>query len=180
MAPTRASYVSSTARVTTTARPSVPLAQRPVVARLTPATPVNRRVPQYTNDSKPFVEQSNHTNQTTATPNHPNETNTQGNQNNGFRPFTPPNQNNPNPPKNLNQNANTNNKNTTGEDNRPPAQNEVRPAVRYSAPVKAKDENYDVHPPLNTQKPPAPKPEEKPKPQPKPDKPHEDKPHSRG
>jgi hypothetical protein len=180
MAPTRASYVSSTARVTTTARPSVPLAQRPVVARLTPATPVNRRVPQYTNDSKPFVEQSNHTNQTTATPNHPNETNTQGNQNNGFRPFTPPNQNNPNQPKNLNQNTNTNNKNTTGEDNRPPAQNEVRPAVRYSAPVKAKDENYDVHPPLNTQKPPAPKPEEKPKPQPKPDKPHEDKPHSRG
>jgi hypothetical protein len=162
MAPTRASYVSATARVTT-AKPSVPLAQRPVVARLTPATPVNRRVPRYTNDSKPFVEQPNRTNQTTAAPNHTNETNTQGNQNNGFRPFTSPNQN----------------QSVNGQDNRPPAQNEVRPAVRYSAPVKAKDENYDVHPPLN-QKPPAPKPEEKPKPQPKPEKPHEDKPHSRG
>ena len=182
MAPTRASYISSTARVTT-AKPSVPLAQRPVVARLTPATPVNRRTPQYTNESKPFVQQPNHTNQTTAEPNRvyqttqpnrANDTTTQGNEsNNGFRPFTPANQNAQNEPKNQNQNANTNNKNMNGEDNRPPAQNEVRPAVRYSAPVKAKDENYDVHPPLN-QKPPAPKPEEKPKPEskPKPDKPH--------
>jgi hypothetical protein len=187
MTPTRGSYVSSTARVTT-ARPSVPLAQRPVVARLTPATPVNRRTPQFTNDSKVFTQSPNRTNQTptepvrtnqpNVEPNHPNGTNTQGNEsNNGFRPFTPPNQNNPNVPKNQNQNVNRNNENTNGENNRPPAENESRPAVKYSAPVKAKDENYDVHPPLN-QKPPQPKPEPKPAPPPKADKPHPDKPHS--
>jgi hypothetical protein len=175
MAPTRASYVSSTARVTT-AKPSVPLAQRPVVARLTPATPVNRRIPQYTNDSKQFSQpparinqttpEPNRVYQTTPQPNRTNENTTQSNEsNNGFRPFTPANQN-----------------------NRPPGENEVKPAevkppVKYSAPVKAKDENYDVHPPLN-QKPPQPKPQPKPEPKPAPppkaDKPHEDKPHSRG
>jgi len=171
MAPTRASYVSSTARVTT-AKPSVPLAQRPVVARLTPATPVNRRIPQYTNDSKQFSQpparinqttpEPNRVYQTTPQPNRTNENTTQSNEsNNGFRPFTPANQN-----------------------NRPPGENEVKPAevkppVKYSAPIKAKDENYDVHPPLN-QKPSQPKPEPKPAPPPKADKPHEDKPHSRG
>jgi hypothetical protein len=202
MAPTRASYISSTARVTT-AKPSVPLAQRPVVARLTPATPVNRRTPQYTNDSKTFAQPSNRTNQTMAEPNRANPTpaqpnrtngaNAQGNEsNNGFRPFTPANTNNQNEPKNQNQNVNRNetnqninnvtrnNENITRENTRPPVENEVKPPVRYSPPVKARDENYDVHPPLN-QKPPQPKPEEKPKPQPKPQpKPHDEKPHSRG
>lgn len=172
LAPTRASYVSSTAKVTT-AKPSVPLSQRPVVARLAPATPVNRRTPQYTNESRPFNQPLNRTTQPNQEPNQPAKPATEP-ANNGFRPFTPPSTNNPNEPKaqdlNRNQpnNQNRNNENLNRDNNRPP--------VTYSPPVKAKDENYDVHPPLNQK--PAPKPAPKPEPKPKTEKPHEEKPHS--
>ena len=54
LAPTRSSYVSSTARPVS-ARPAVPFTQRPVVARLNPAASLNREQPaQFTNDTKPF------------------------------------------------------------------------------------------------------------------------------
>jgi hypothetical protein len=154
LAPTRASYVSATARVST-ARPPVPFSQRSVVAKLPPPSrPANMRTPTYTNESAPFNRE-----------NHPNQTQNRGGQqpnqpaNNGFRPFTPPNQN-------TNQNANRGVQNPPNAGNRPP--------VRFAPPVKAKDENYDVHPPLNRKPEAQPKQESKPKSEPKPksDKPH--------
>ena len=53
LAPTRASYVSATARVAT-AKPSYSFAERPVVARLNPAVETQRRTPEFTNDSREF------------------------------------------------------------------------------------------------------------------------------
>lgn len=149
IAPTRASYVSSTARMSN-AKPAVPLSQRPVVANLSPATP---RV--YTNESSEFNRPQN-ANEGQKSPNPPN--------NNGFRPFTPPNNAQQNTHANTNQNVNAN-------------QNNNRPAVHFTPPVKAKDENYDVHPPLN-QKKSEPKPESKPKSESKPPK-SDSKPHGR-
>jgi hypothetical protein len=137
LAPTRASYVSATAKVAS-ARPPVPFSQRPVVAKLPPPSrPANMRTPTYTNESAPF-------NRGGQQPNRP--------ANNGFRPFTPPNQN-------TNQNANRDVQNRPNPENRPP--------VRFAPPVKAKDENYDVHPPLNRKSEEPPKKESKPKPEPK-------------
>jgi hypothetical protein len=141
LAPTRASYVSATARVST-ARPPVPLSERPVVAKLPPPSrPANMRTPAYTNDSAPF--------------NQGNRGGAQVNRgsNNGFRPFTPPN-------RNTSQNSNGN------VQNRPNTQSQ--PPVRFAPPVKAKDENYDVHPPLNHKAESQPKQESKPKSEPKP------------
>ena len=56
IAPTRASYVSATARVST-ARPAVPFAQRAVVARLNPAAPVDRRAPVPSNVNRGAAQQ---------------------------------------------------------------------------------------------------------------------------
>jgi hypothetical protein len=160
LAPTRASYVSATARVST-ARPAVPLSQRPVVAKLPPAAP---RV--YTNDTRPFNQPTNRGN----------EGQNQTNSNNGFRPFTPPTKVGTPPNDHANQNA-------YGNEGNRPAENlnrdNNRPPVRFTPPVKAKDENYDVHPPLNQK--PAAQPKSEPKPQPKPEskaKPEKDKSHS--
>ena len=199
IAPTRASYVAATAKVST-AHPAVPLSQRPVVARLTPAAPAKVRPPEYTNESHPFNESTNRpnqpneeTNRAVQQPNRTNEGNNGSQPNNGYRPFTPPNQNNNqnnrnenNPALNRNENnpsannENRNNENASrNENNRPPAENQVRPPVRYTPPVKAKDENYDVHPPLN-QRPPQPPPKQEAKPQPKTEsKPKPDKPHGK-
>jgi len=169
-APTRTSYVSATAKVST-ARPAVPLSQRPVVARLTPAAPAKVRTPQYTNDSHPFND-SKPVNESKPANNSDGSNN---GSNNGFRPFTPANQNNANQNErnnaNPNVNRNENNPNVNNE-NKPPAEND-RPAVKFTPPVKAKDENYDVHPPLN-QKPPKQesKPEKSESKPAKPEKPH--------
>ncbi len=165
LAPTRASYVSATAKVST-ARPQVPLAQRPVVAKLPPPTRVpNARM--YTNDSAPFNR---------GNPSNVNQGQTRGGQSNGaspnsgFRPFTPPNQNanrnGQNPP---NGNGNRGENNAPNNQNRA-YQNQNRPPVRFAPPVKAKDENYDVHPPLNHNAPAksAPKPKSEPKSESKP------------
>lgn len=155
LAPTRTSYVSATARVST-ARPAVPFSQRPAVARLAP--PARRTV--YTNDSPGF--------------NHPQNQPSQGNRP-GFRPFTPPGQrtnngapangqmsrpnNGFNNSPNQNFDRNNNRPNGNGNANRPESH------VRYAPPVRARDQNYDVHPPRNNPRPAA---ESKPRSQPKP------------
>jgi hypothetical protein len=92
IAPTRTSYISAKARIST-ARPSVPIARRPVVVRLSPAVAnPNRGGAVYTNDSREF-------NQPTAprgaTPQaHPapgqNAKPQQQPSREGFHPFTPP------------------------------------------------------------------------------------------
>ena len=133
LAPTRTSYVSATARVST-ARPSVPFSRRPVVANLPPPAARNGRSAVYTNDSREFSRPSNEGNKN----------------NNGFRPFTPPGgsgaTNRPN------ENINRNNGQPNGNGNRgynSPPPNQPESHVRYAPPVRARDQNYDVHPPLN-------------------------------
>ncbi|MGH9757311.1 MAG: DUF6600 domain-containing protein, partial [Candidatus Acidiferrales bacterium] len=167
LAPTRTSYLSSTAKPVN-ARPVVPFAQRPVVARLNPAASINRTRPvEITNDSKPF---SNG-----ATPNRANPSQTPARENEMARPATPNTTQAPRPnpsntaerPGNQNQVERNNNnppaeRNNTKNNNPPPAQPQYRqPEVRYAPPVKAKDEMYDVHPPLNQRPPQAPKQQER-------------------
>jgi hypothetical protein len=60
IAPTRSSYVASTARVSN-ARPAVPFSQRPVVANLPPRVPV-RQQPSNNNGSRNFGQQGNQQN----------------------------------------------------------------------------------------------------------------------
>lgn len=143
IAPTRTSYMSATARVAT-AKPSYSFAQRPVVARLNPAVETQRRTPEYTNDSREF-NQPRATN--SAPPPANNQTNGQQPSRDGFRPFTPP--------------SGSNNRATTQTDNRNVSnqatqsqsrQSEERPAMRFTQPTKARDDMYDVHPPLNQPK----------------------------
>jgi hypothetical protein len=143
IAPTRASYVSATARVST-AKPSYSFAQRPVVARLNPAATTERRTPEYTNDSQEFNRPQS------SRVNNPPANNVQQSSN-GFRPFTPP--------------ARSNNRETTTQANNRSAsggasQTQDRPAMRFTQPTKARDEMYDVHPPLNQKTQPQPKPAE--------------------
>jgi hypothetical protein len=166
MAPIRTSRVSSEAKPAM-ARPAVPFTQRPVVARLAPPTPLkNERTPQYSNDSRPFNQEAPASRPANAQP-EPQPTRE------GFKPFTPPAGQNNNPP--ANERPITQNK---PEQQAEPQQH---PPVRFTPPTKAKEEEYDVHPPLNQKPAPQPKEQSKPekpaKPDPKPQKP--DKPRSR-
>jgi hypothetical protein len=132
IAPTRTSYVSATARVST-AKPAYSFAQRPVVARLNPAVATDRRTPEFTNDSKPF-NQASVANGNPSPANNP--TNNQQGSRDGFRPFTPP--------------SGSNNRQTTKQSQG--GQYEERPAMKFTQPTKARDDMYDVHPPLNQHK----------------------------
>jgi hypothetical protein len=177
IAPTRTSYISSTAKVSTN-RPAVPFAQRAVVARLNPAVsrpavqPTATRTGQFGHDqgnpqynsrgnNAPPANKVNDGQQpargNTPPPANSNSNASQNTQQSrdGFRPFQPPAGTANNTSTNTNKNENNSQTN----------QADQRPAVRYTPPVKARDENYDVHPPLN-QKPAqateAPKQEQKP------------------
>jgi hypothetical protein len=143
LAPTRASYVAATARPAR-AKPVVAFSQRPVVARLNPpmpavshaaehvgngvaaprgssAAPARPPAPTYTNDSL------------ASSPKYPN-TDAPANIRNDA---------------NQRRNANGNDRPNTNE--RPPANDtgQQHPAVKFTPPTKAKDDDYDVHPPLN-------------------------------
>ncbi|MFZ0980206.1 MAG: DUF6600 domain-containing protein [Candidatus Acidiferrales bacterium] len=141
IAPTRTSYVSATARVAT-AKPSYSFAQRPVVARLNPAVETQRRTPEFTNDSKPFNQPHVNNNPPAANK----QTNNQQQSSNGFRPFTPPGGSN-------NHTQGQAGGNTVNQSNQAESrQNEPRSAMKFTQPTKARDEMYDVHPPLNKPK----------------------------
>jgi hypothetical protein len=129
MAPTRTSYIAANARIST-ARPAVPFAQRPIVARLAPATPAGR--PVYTNDSRPFNQQPPHgaANGVAANQGQPSRS--------GFQPFKPP------------SGATSGYAQARGGNSSYPSNgNGNRPSIRYTAPTQARDNMYDVHPPLN-------------------------------
>ncbi|MGH9756116.1 MAG: DUF6600 domain-containing protein [Candidatus Acidiferrales bacterium] len=211
LAPTRASYVSATAKPVN-ARPVVPFAQRPVVARLNPAASINRTRPvEITNDSKPFSNgatanrvnspqtpvrenemakpaapnanepparpddittryRPGNQNQVQGTGNNPNRANAAAppvRENQTVKPSTTSTNESPARAGNQNQVERTNNnppveRNSTKNNNPPPAQPQYRqPEVRFAPPVKAKDEMYDVHPPLNQRPPQAPKQQER-------------------
>jgi hypothetical protein len=171
LAPTRASYVAATARPAR-GTPPVAFSERPVVARLNPPMPVpnhnvmrpvdaatapragqtgsssprgNNLAPvrpsvrTYTNDDVARAPQYPNTD---ARAHVNNNANVSGNANAGA---------------NERQNANGNERqgasvnerpNTNG---RPPANDaaQARPPVKFTPPTKAKDDDYDVHPPLN-------------------------------
>ena len=137
IAPTRSSYVASTAKLATT-KPTVPFAQRPVVARLTPA--VSRPAPVYTNDSRPFSE---HPSPPPSTESHSTNANQPQPSRDGFRPFTPP--------------SGTNATAAAGANK---ASDAASPSVHYTPAPKARDDMYDVHPPLNQNQKPAPPPKQ--------------------
>ncbi|HXX71586.1 MAG TPA: DUF6600 domain-containing protein [Candidatus Acidoferrum sp.] len=132
IAPTRSSYIASTAKVATT-KPTVPFAQRPVVARLTPA--VSRSAPVYTNESRPFNQHPS------AQPSHESRSDNakepQPSRDN-FRPFTPPGEANATAAAAGNKASNA-----TAEPYH------ESPPVHYTPAPKARDDMYDVHPPLN-------------------------------
>jgi hypothetical protein len=160
LAPTRSSFVAATAKPAR-ARPAVAFSERPVVARLNPpapamshsavrtfraepaergaqpsasgsrdgngaaAAPARSPVPMYNNDSL------------ARTPQYPN-TDARANINT-----------NANDRRNANGDAAANDRPNTTE--RPAANDaaQPRPAVKFTPPTKAKDDDYDVHPPLN-------------------------------
>jgi hypothetical protein len=127
LAPTRSSYVSAAARVAPR-RPPIDLHERPVVAHLPPRVPVEQRPRTFTNDSREF-------NQPRPQP--------------APSPERPGNLQPPNLERNVERNA------------PPPPRNEERPQppprpqppVRFAPPARAREDQYDVHPPLN-QRPP--------------------------
>jgi hypothetical protein len=172
LTPARASYVSSEAKVSK-ARPPVAFSQKPVVAKLPPAAPVSReRAPGFTNESTEF-------NRPAPAPAHPNNAEPPARNNT----VEPPNRANPNaepPARNSTfEPPNRSNKNAEPEHVNPPPANNNRneeerrqvapPPVKFAPPVRAKEENYDVHPPLNNrpEPPPPPRQESKPAPPPK-------------
>lgn len=119
VAPVRASYVSSTAKISN-ARPGTNFAQRPVVARLTPA--VSRPAPVYTNQSRPGNQGqfnrgannspvvNNNRGQFNGTQNNSPAGNSGNNQSqqsrDGFRPFQPPANNSQQPYRGMNNSTN--------------------------------------------------------------------------
>jgi Family of unknown function (DUF6600) len=155
IAPTHASYVSATARVSN-AKPAYSFAQRPVVAKLNPAVDTQRRTPVYTNESQEFnhpqnARANNNVNQQPnprVTNNNPPADNQQKSPE-GFRPFTPPGGANSAQPNNRNEANQTQSR-----------QSEERPAMKFTQPTKARDDMYDVHPPLNQKTQSQPKPAE--------------------
>ena len=143
IAPTRSSYVSATAHLAT-AKPATPFEQRPVVARLNPAVsrPAPQPIGQYRTFNQPQSKQSQGGNQKPPS-------------NNGFRPFTPPSGSN------TTQSA-VGNGNRGGNTGQVQQQSSGRTGVTFTPPSKARDEMYDVHPPLNQkQAQPPPKQEER-------------------
>jgi len=137
LAPTRASYVAATARPAH-AKPAVAFSDRQVVARLNPPMPVvshsvvhavnpppsprgGQPAPVYNNDNL------------ARAPAYPN-TDARANINN-----------------NANERPNANGNERQNSNERPPANDATQqhPAVKFTPPVKAKDDDYDVHPPLN-------------------------------
>lgn len=126
LAPTRASYVAAAAKpAAPTARPTVAYYDKKVVTKMNPPIPASG------GHQAEFVDAER---KPVAPPPPPTK--------NQAVNAPPPKGNNP-PPPNQNANAKT--------ENQPAPQQ--HPAVKYTPPVKAKDEMYDVHPPLN-QKPP--------------------------
>ena len=171
LGPTRQSFISASAKISE-AKPAVPFSERPVVARLNPPAPANRQVPEFTNDSRPFnrpAEDENHGQPETgasgsaAVNNSGTTTSRPGFQN--FRSPSHPNNGasvDSGPPSRGESSAAKDSRSSSrGEDgaaaggNR--ASNEERPAMKFAAPVKARDDMYDVHPPLNHAEAEAPK-----------------------
>ena len=154
LAPTRASYVAATAKVAN-AKPAVPFSQRQVVARLNPPAPVashaaprvvNAEAPargsvppaRTNNAAEPAVRENNQPARENPSAPHPNV-------------YT--NENIPHaPPPSAAEKAQENQafqQEKAEEKRQEAAPTEQRSPVKFAPPPRAKEENYDVHPPLN-------------------------------
>ncbi len=144
IAPGRASYVAATAKVAT-ARPAVPFSQRPMVARLNPAV---RRPANQPSGNRPGFQSFSNNNRGGNPPAGSSTNGPQQTSRDGFRPFIPPAGSNGNASASTNrsQTATTNTQANRSEQTTP---TQLQQQTRFAAPVKARDEDYDVHPPLN-------------------------------
>jgi hypothetical protein len=156
LAPTRSSYVAATARPAR-GTPPVAFSERPVVARLNPPMPVtsHNAVHSLNASAAPGAGQTApRANGTAPTPARP-PARTYTNDDVARAPHYP----NTDARANINNNANANangrqnaNRNDGANANQRSAANtaaQQHPAVKFTPPTKAKDDDYDVHPPLN-------------------------------
>jgi hypothetical protein len=178
LAPTRTSYVAATAKVAT-AKPAVPFAKRQVVARLNPPAPVaSHAAPRVVNAEAPArpgeppvrtnsaAEPPARTNNVVEPPARTNNAPEPAARMNvapepAARESDPPaprpnvytNENIPHaPPPSATAKAQEDRafqQSKAAEKPLEPAPSEARQAMKFAPPPKAKDENYDVHPPLN-------------------------------
>jgi hypothetical protein len=140
LAPTRTSYVAATARPAR-GTPPVAFTQRPVVARLNPPMPAtSHNVVHAENPS--VAPKAGQPVTTSARPVYTNDSVARAPQ----YPNTDARAN-----VNTNTNASANGRQVANGNERAPANAAVQqhPAVKFTPPTKAKDEDYDVHPPLN-------------------------------
>jgi hypothetical protein len=139
LAPTRASYVAAAAKPAR-AKPAVAFSDRLVVARLNPPLPaLNHSVVHAVNPEA--APRGN--NAAAARP----PVRTYTNDDVAQAPKYP----NTDARANINTNANANGNARPNTNGRPPASDAAQqhPAVKFTPPTKAKDDDYDVHPPLN-------------------------------
>jgi hypothetical protein len=154
LAPTRASYVAATARPAR-GTPPVAFSERAVVARLNPPMPVaSHNVMHSVNASAaPGAGQPTpRADGTAPAPARP-PARTYTNDDVARAPQYPNTdaRANVNMNANANAHANANGRQAANANDRPPANaaGQQRPAVKFTPPTKAKDDDYDVHPPLN-------------------------------
>jgi hypothetical protein len=161
LAPTRASYVAATAKVAY-AKPAVPFSQRQVVARLNPPAPVaSHAAPRVVNaeatprgaesaarGAVPPARANNTAEPTVRENNQPARENPSA-----PRPNVYTNENIPHaPPPSAAEKAQEDRafqQQKSEEKSQEAAPTEQRPPVKFAPPPRAKEENYDVHPPLN-------------------------------
>jgi hypothetical protein len=147
LAPTRNSYVASTAKpVPASKRPAKSFTDRKVVAKLPPPIPPSGgHEPRIVDSTKP-AEPSSRTQQSNGESN--------PNAHNNVAPLRP---------SVTSTAASRGNANAQGEE---PRQYDQHPAVKFAPPARASDDKYDVHPPLNNRTSEPPKKEEQKKEQP--------------
>ncbi|MGA8222776.1 MAG: DUF6600 domain-containing protein [Candidatus Acidiferrales bacterium] len=167
LAPTRSSYVSASAKpAAPSARPKVAFTDRKVVAKINPPVPpAGHHEPAIVNAAKPAPAPAKppaEENRVAEPPPHTNAAPPPA------KAVVSP----PPPPARVNNEAQPAHPSTNFEkpvekpqerpvekpQERPQEQPQQHPAVKYAPPVKAKDEMYDVHPPLNNKPAPAPAP----------------------
>ncbi len=155
LGPTRGSYDSSSAKIAE-AKPAVPFSERRVVARLSPPARTSRQTPEFTNDSQPFSHPSAAENRgepeatvdNSAAANSSAAVNSSGTVSSrpGFQNFHPPSHAGSGASADSRSSMRREDHAATGGDG---ASNGERSDVRYAAPVRAREDMYDVHPPLN-------------------------------
>jgi hypothetical protein len=148
LAPTRTSYVAATARPAR-AKPAVAFSERPVVARLNPPMPITSHA--VTHAVNPEAAPRG------GQPSAPRGNNAAPPMYNNDSLARSPKYPNTDAPANARNDANANERpNASGNERpntneRPPANDAAQqhPAVKFTPPTKAKDDDYDVHAPLN-------------------------------